>query len=609
MSNIISRWVKSFRAGRNSAAAPASDVDRRMVYRLMRRRWPSRKQLKHIGRYLTAPEKRSVILAVLVLLFGLGASAFIFYREHQVTLPARGGGYVEAAVGEPRFVNPILASGNDTDTDLASLIFSGLLRLDREGHLVPDLASEYSVSEDGKTYVFKLRDKVLWHDGTALSARDVVATIDYIKDPTWNSPLLAQFKNVKAEASDNLTVIFTLTEAYSPFLSSLTLGILPEHRWGNIQPESASRSELNLKPVGTGPFRFKSLAKNRRGAIGNYTLVRNENYYGDKPYLDTITFEFYPTYSEAAAAVSDKRTDGVSYLPPEMRAKTLKSRAVRIYQMRLPEAVAVFLNPNRNPSLRAKEVRQALNLAIDRDIILREAAPPGSLPVFGPITPGLTGFHPMVKKYEIDRNAAAQLLDTAGWKTDETDGLRKKEVKNAAGETEKQPLSLTLTVPDSQDMVEAAQQLERDWRAIGVKVELSIISTGKVRRDVIRPRDYDALLYGQIIGPEPDLYPFWHSSQISTPGLNLTGFSNRRADELLEKTRVAISADERATNYRELQDIIAEDSSAFYLYSPSYPYAVGRRVKGIETGPIFSPAGRFADVTSWYVNTMSEWRR
>lgn len=608
--SIFGRWrwlSRNKRRLKPGGASGASDLDRRLVFGIMPRRWPSWKQFKHLGRFLSPQERRVVAAAVAVVLIGLAAAGGKFVADRLETRPADGGDYVEAAVGEPHFINPLLTADNDTDRDLVSLVFSGLMRLDRDGKPVPDLAESYEVSPDGQTYTFILRKPVLWHDGTVFSSADVVATIDRIKDPAWSSPYLALFKNVKAEAPDENTVVLTLAEPYAPFLSALTVGIVPEHRWQDIPPEAAGRAEINIKPVGTGPYRFKSLIKDRRGVIRSYSLARNENYYGRKPHLLTVTFSVYQSYTEAAEALLDKKVDGVSYLPPEFRDKTEGSRSVHLYPWRLAETVAVFFNPNRSHVLRSKTVRQALNLAAERDAIMQNAAPPGSLPAYGPIPAGLTGFHPGVKKYSFDRTAAETLLEQDGWKTD-ADGIRKKDVKNAAGQTEKMPLALTLTVPDSKDMRETASRLEISWRAVGVQVQIEIAALGDIRNDVIRPRDYDALLYGELLGPEPDIFPFWHSSQISSPGLNLAGLMNRRADELLEKARVTMSRDDRAAYYREAQEIIADESLAVFLYNPTYTQAVSRRVHGIDAGILFAPAGRFADIANWYMKVERGWK-
>lgn len=611
MPKLSERIASLFGRKTGTTAGPVDahqSFDKRLVLRLAGKRTPTLKQLKHLPRYLSQKEKTFIRGALVVAALAVAAIGAKFASEHVAAVAAPGGDYVEAAVGAPREVNPVLASTNDADLDLEKLVFSGLMKTTSRGELVPDLAASYAMSEDGKTYTFTLRDGVTWHDGTAFSARDVAATIAAIKNPSWKSPLAAQFKNVSVEAPDDKTVVFTLSEPFAPFPSMLTVGILPEHLWQDVRPENAARAELNIKPVGTGPFKFKNFTKDKKGAILSYTLVRNDAYYGQHPYLSTITFKYYQDFSAAQDALASRRVDGMSFLPLEFREAAEKQRSVRFYTLRLPQYTGVFFNQKRNAALRSKAVRQALAYGIDRATVLREALGDNGVLVHSPILAGFVGFHPDVKKYDFDPAAAADLLEKDGWKLDPADGVRKKDGKNDKKETVKTPLEITLTTVDAKENIAVAQTIKKDWEGIGVRTELEIVPASKVQKDKIRPREFDALLYGEIIGPDPDPFPFWHSSQNDAAGLNLAVFSNRRADELLEKARAATKTEDREADYREFQDILAEEVPAILLYSPTYTYVVGRKVKGIETATIFSPADRFDDVSSWYIETKRVWK-
>lgn len=593
---------------RPSATDAHMSFDKKLVMQFAGRRVPSLKQLKHLPRFLSPKEKTFIRVAIGVIAIALVAVGVKFAGDHVVTVPAPGGDYVEAAVGAPRYVNPLLASGGDADLDLMKLVFSGLMRTNAAGELEPDLAASYEVSEDGKTYTFVLKEGITWHDGAPFTAKDVAATVGYVKDPAWKSPLMAQFKNVAVEATDDRTVKFTLAEPFAPFLSMLTLGIVPEHLWQDVRPENAQRAELNIKPIGTGPFKFKSFAKDKRGAILSYSLSRNDAYHGAKPYLATLTFKYYPDFAAAQEALATRRVDGLSFLPLELREATEKLRHVRFYTLRLPQYTGIFFNQKKNESLRTKEVRQALAMGIDRAAVLRQSLGDNGVLVWSPILAGFVGFHPDVKKLGYDPTTAGTMLEDAGWKLDATDGLRKKESKNEKKEVVKTPLAITITTVDAKENIAVAQRIKQDWEAIGVTTELEIVPASKIQKDNIRTREYDALLYGEIIGPDPDPFPFWHSSQNDAQGLNLAVFSNRRADELLEKARTSTKREDRETLYKEFQDILADEAPAILLYSPTYTYVVGRRVHGIEAGTIFSPADRFDDINEWYVETKRAWR-
>jgi peptide/nickel transport system substrate-binding protein len=585
-----------------------SSLDKRLLLKLTGRHFPSFNQLKHLSKYLSEKEKTIIAFMVLIIFISLSVMGVYFIWSNIGEVPASGGTYVEASVGGPRFVNPILASTNDADLDIVKLVFSGLLKIDGKGELVPDLAESFTISEDGKIYTFQLKSEVTWHDGAPFTSADVAATINYIKDPTWKSPLNTQFKNVKIETPSERTVIFTLEEPFAPFLSLLTVGILPQHLWSEVLSENAARAELNLKPVGTGLFRFKNFTKNKSGAIFSYTLARYSEYYGEKPLLSEVTFTFYNDFNLATEALIDKKVDGLSFLPLEFREAVDKISSLRTYPFRLPQYTAIFFNQNHNQILKSKEIRQALALALDQEEIVKETLGYNGVPVHGPILPGFLGFHPDVKKYPPDSERAASLLNEAGWSLNDA-GKRSKKITDANGGKVDTSLAITLTTVDAKENIAVAQIIKRHWENIGVQVELEMVPVSRVQQDILRPRAYDALLYGEILGADPDPFPFWHSSQNENGGLNLAAFSNRRVDELLEQARSATDREKRKSLYKEFQNILTEELPAIFLYSPTYTYAVDYRMRGIETGTIFTPADRFASIEKWYVKTKKIWKR
>ncbi len=608
MSHLFNR-IKTFFASRGTNTSTADAhffFDQRLVHKLSGKKIPTTKQLKHLPRFLSASERQAIHILLIVIAVCVGAILLKFGSAHLGQAPAAGGEYVEASVGNPHNINPLFAATNDADLDIVKLVFSGLMKTDAAGKLMPDLASSYQVSDDGKTYTFHLRNNVKWHDGADLEAQDVVATVQHIKDPAWKSPLAAQFKNVSVAASDDLTVTLTLAEPFAPFLSMLTFGILPEHLWQEVKPENAARAELNIKPVGTGPFKFKSFAKDKKGVIVTYTLSRNDRYYAGKPHLESIGFRFYPDFGSAEEAFLKRQVDGVSFLPLEYRDDVEKVSSFKTYTLRLPQYTALFFN-TKNTLLKTKELRTALALAIDRVSILKEAVGENGVPVNGPILSGFVGYASDVKHPTYNKEAAESMLEKLGWKLD-ADGIRKKTTVDGKKKSVLTPIELTLTTVDAKENVAAAQAIKKNWEAVGVKTSLEIVAGSKIQKDKIRPREYDALLYGEITGPDPDPFPFWHSSQNDASGFNLSVYSNRRVDELLEKARTALKPEQRETMYKEFQNILGDDVPALFFYSPTYTYAVNRKVQGIDTATIFSPADRFNDVKNWYIHTRPVWK-
>ncbi len=596
---------------------------------------PSRlrlRQLRHLPKVLQPFERRW--LAALALLAAASAAVLVgnFYVRNFPLAPVTGGEYTEGLVGSPRYLNPLLAQTNDVDADLTSLIFSGLLRYDASLRLTPDLAEQNTVSDDGKTYTLTLRNDAVFHDGKPVTIDDVLFTFRSIQDPNFRSPLLVALQGVKVERTGDRQVTFTLPEAYPAFAEVLTTGILPQHLWLDIPPINATLAQANLQPVGSGPWMFKSFTPDRLGNIKNYRLVANPRYYGQRPYLQRLTFKFYPSFPVAVAALNNRSVDGISYLPKQERG-SVTTRQATAYSLELPQYTAVFFNSGANAALKAKPVRAALAQAVDRAAILAEAVRLDGSVINSPILPGMPGYRDDLPAYRYDPDTAAELLASAGWRQlSDAEYLALRQTVSAvassstptstpvAAAADDSPalayhrakgdatLRIALTTVDTAEHVAAARLIRDAWQAIGVEVELRVVSPARIAHEVIKPRAYEALLYGEIVGADPDPFPFWHSSQASDPGLNLAMFSHRGADKLLEAARQQPDVAKRAEQYREFGQIIADELPAIFLYNPRYTYLVDRRVQGIAVERINQPKDRFNNLPQWYVKTARRWQ-
>ncbi len=169
------------------------------------------------------------------------------------------------------------------------------------------------------------------------------------------------------------------------------------------------------------------------------------------------------------------------------------------------------------------------------------------------------------------------------------------------------PLQFTLTTINQPQMVATANLLKDYWQKVGVTVQIKTVETSDIK-DIIKNRDYDALLYGQALGMMPDLYPFWYSTQINDPGLNLSEYQDKNSDKLLKDARETLDDQTKTQDYEKLQDVILTDAPALFLYNPDYLYWVSEKVKGIDTTKIVDPAKRFENVENWYVQTRRVWK-
>lgn len=560
-----------------------------MVYTLAKSRLPSLKQLRYLPRVISKNERLALSalsgLFIVCVLF-LGARV---YARNVVLIPRSGGGVVEGLIGTPQYINPILVSANDVDRDLIRLMYSGLFARDGHQRIVPDLASAYEVSEDKKVYTVHLRDDLKWSDGQPITADDVLLTFDLIQDPLYKSPVRSQFKNFKVERVDQSTVKFTLSQASASFLPNLTIGILPAHIWGDVPPPNFALIEYNLKPVGSGPFMFDSLKRDgATGAIKEYHLVYNKHYASRRPYLDELTLKIFSDVESAVEALKSKRIDSISTIPAEYRASVKQARLV---DLQIPYYTAIFLNSKR-PALKDVAVRKALAQAIDRETIVSTVLASAAVVVDGPIPPNMAGYAGALAP-SFDAASANKALDDAGWKK-EADGIRKK------GNDQ---LAITLTIVDVPEDAAVAQMIEETWKAIGVKVTVQPFDSTRIAKEVVKPRAFDAFLYGEILSLDGDLYPFWHSSQERDPGLNLTNFFNKDADKLLDELRKTNDPSAIAEKRIAFQKLLANDQHAIFLYSPFYTYGLSKRVHGFDVSFVTNPSDRFFGITDWYVKT------
>ena len=511
-----------------------------------------------------------------------------------VEAPARGGSLTEGVVGSPRFINPVLAL-SDADRDLTALVYSGLLRATPDGKYVPDLASDYSVSEDGKVYTVTLKSDATFHDGAPISAQDVFYTVQKTQAPALKSPARANWDGVAVEALDEHTVRFTLRSPYAPFIGNLTFGILPKHLWEGVSDEAFPWSDLNIRPVGSGPFKVRTFSQTAGGIPSSYSLERFSRYALGEPYLSTITLNFYSGESELVDALHSGEIESASGISP---ANLPNSKAV---VSPLNRVFGVFFNQNNSEVLRDKDVRSALSQAIDREKLVKEMLRGYGTPLYSPVpkslSPDKSDIPGRPDMSDLSAEARQMLLDK-GWKANDDGALQKKVGSGKSAET--LTLSLDLATANVPELRAAAEFIRASWEKMGAHVEIKIYEPGDLSQNVIRPRKYEALLFGEVVGRELDLFAFWHSSQRNDPGLNIALYANAAADKDLEGLRATSDEAERKRLYTAFEREIQKDVPAVFLYAPDFVYTVPDSLYGLSLGFVESPSDRFLSVAQWH---------
>lgn len=540
------------------------------------------------------------------------ASALVLlYRANDlfmIDVPAAGGELTEGVIGTPHLANPLFAI-SEADKDIVSLVYAGLMKVESDGSLVPELAKSYAVSDDGKTYTFTLRDGATFHDGALVTADDVEFTIRKAVDPAVKSPKRANWEGVTVSIPNPEQIVFTLRQPYAAFLDSTTLGILPKHLWKVLDPEQFAFSQYNAQPIGAGPYKIDVVNKNNLGVPTQYSFVPFEQYALGTPLISKLTFNFYPSEEAAIEGYGIGEIEALNTLTPQ-RADSVKKPGSTILQAALPRIFGVFFNQNQNALFTQKEVRTALDMAVDRNEIIASVLNGYGSPLAGPVPSGFmidntstsTTATPVIASSAARIEDAKKLLAKNGWKLGDK-GIMQKTVKNTTS-----TLAFTLSTANSEDLIKTAQLLKKQWEMIGAKVDISSSESGEFNQTVLRPRKYESLLFGEVVGRNLDLYAFWHSSQRNDPGLNIALYTNAKADKLLEQARSESDSTKRAKLISQFTQELSKDQPAIFLYSPSFLYLLPDKVKNVKLTKTSDPSERFAEIERWFINTERVWK-
>ncbi|HEY9583784.1 MAG TPA: ABC transporter substrate-binding protein [Candidatus Paceibacterota bacterium] len=538
------------------------------------------------------------LFAIIAILAAL-IMAWKVNRAFLLTTPAYGSSFSEGIIGLPRSVNPVLAF-TDIDKDISSLIYSGLMKYEN-GKLVPDMAEKYTVSPDGLTYTFILSDDLRFHDGTALTADDVEFTIQKVQDSALKSPRRVDWASVTVKKISEKEIQFILKQPYAPFLSNTTIGIIPKHIWKNVDVDQFIFSQYNIEPIGSGLYKIDAIERDGAGIPRYYVLIPFSHYHGKKAYISKIFFHFYPNEKDAIEAYKAGTIENLGGISPEeaSRLDTALEKSV-ILHTPISRIFGVFFNQNNSPVLANREVRKALNMAVDREKIIREVLKGYGVSVDGPLP--TMGSSTNSKKIIADKDEAKSILTKAGWLINQ-EGIREKKISGGS-----QTLEFSISTTDAPDLKQAAEIIKSDWEDLGASVTIKVFEFGDLSQNIIKTRKYDALLFGEVIGKDLDIYAFWHSSQRNSPGLNVSMYVNSKVDNLLEEARAESDETKRDDIYKSFQKTIENDIPAVFLYSPEYIYVISDRIKGYDFKYIVNPSDRLHGIDKWHINIDYVWK-
>jgi peptide/nickel transport system substrate-binding protein len=496
--------------------------------------------------------------------------------------PAYGDALVEGSIGEPSTLIPVLAS-DSASSEVAGLVYNGLVRYDKNLKLEGDLAKSWDISPDGLIITFHLRRGVKWHDGHEFTSKDVLYTYKVTIDPKTPTAYADAYKQVqKAEAPDPYTFRVTYAKPFAPALESWGMSILPAHL---LEGKDITKSDLARHPIGTGPYRFKEWIAGQR-----VTLVENPDYYEGRPYIGSYIYRIIPDSSTMFMELKAAGVDMMGISPIQYQRETDSPEFKdRFNKYRYPASAYTYLGYNlRHPLFADRRVRQALTSAINKDEIVQGVLLGMGQVAHGPYKPGTWAYNSHIKDFDYNPDRARKLLAEAGWREKNSDGIL---VKNG------KPFQFTILTNQGNDQrLKTSVIIQHRLKAVGIDVRIRIIEWASFLIQFIDKGNFEAVMLGWTISPDPDLFDVWHSSKTGPRELNFIGYKNPEVDRLLIEGRSTFDMGKRRQCYYRLQEILAEDQPYTFLYVPDALPVVSARFHGI----VPAPAGIMYNFIKWY---------
>jgi peptide/nickel transport system substrate-binding protein len=530
-----------------------------------------------------------VVLAGL-LVVATGLQLYWVQQAYSATVPVSGGTYAEGVIGRLDTLNPLYAR-TQSERSAGYLIFSSLLRYDDANNLESDLAETWHASSDGKVYTVSLRKDAYWHDGKKVTAADVVFTLGLIKNPQTRSYLYRTWQDVDVKATGPYELQFTLPSAYAPFPHALTFGILPKHILGKVSPVRLRENPFNRDPIGSGPFKFRAIQIiNLDTDRVVMQAERNDGYYRGPVKLERFQLHTYKDHDALRQGFMTREINAATDVTTsDIRTITEQLPTTTVHDAPLYNGVYAFFHTD-NPIVNDVAVRRALVQATNRKELRKDVEGYASA-LRGPLLPeqasGISG----LRQADFDVAAARAALDAAGWK-----------LNGNVREKDGQKLQLNVVAPETGDFPEILGDLAKQWRKVGVDVKTQVAKTDTFEQNILTSRAYDVLLYELALGADPDVFAYWHSSQASVRGFNLSNYKSDIADDALMSARNRSEVALRAAKYKGFFEQWLEDAPAIALYRPHLRYVTTDNTRSFESGDaIIDTLGRYHTLDTWSV--------
>ncbi len=491
-------------------------------------------------------------------------------------------------------LNPLFVDYNEADREVSRLIFSGLMKYDPVKRNIIDDIAKLSINEDKTEYTFKMREGIKWHDGKAVTDDDVIFTYkDMIMDPSFQNEILkTNFAGVEIEKIDSQTVKFKLEKPNIFFISNFTTGILPKHILEGTDPYDLLQNEFNKMPIGSGPYMVNEPVEAFDDRM-QVTLKRNPYYYDQPSEIEFMRFVVFPKMEHLLAEINS--VNGIVKVTGDYLDYFANNERFDLISYELPQYTAVFMNMESRLLKDNKNVRLALQKAVDKEELI------GLFNDKKAVDTPLMQLNQGDWVYQASLEQAEGALKDAGFEYAEEDsehvGIRYDKDGNA--------LELNLiarlydeNTPQFDEVFKVVSFLQDSWEGVGFQIVVEFLPQDIFKERVMN-RSYDLLYVGQSLGYNLDTYSYWHSTQASPLGLNLSNYKSFQVDSLIEDIRAVFNAEKRERELNELAEQIKEDIPAVFLYRPVYYYATDGKISGISMDGVVFPSDRFSGISNW----------
>ncbi|MEP6469010.1 MAG: ABC transporter substrate-binding protein [Chloroflexota bacterium] len=478
------------------------------------------------------------------------------------------GGTVKVGIGGfPDSLNPGNGLLSESYT-LYELVFDTPIALAADGSYVPELATEWGVSDDGLTWTLTLRDDVLFHDGTPMTSEDVKFTLELYRD-TADFPYLPSYPDVfhTIEAPDPTHVTMTADSPIGNFESRMAfIYVLPKHIWKDVKDPVAFENE---EMIGTGPFKLKKNVQDE-----STELVGNPDYWKGAPFVDGVIFQTITNGDARVAALTNGDIDLIVDLPTTAvpglnNAEDLEVVLADPVSGSLRDIIFNQIDPSKcpkddggectgHPALRDVAVRKALATAMDKEQLITVGQSGLATPGLTLVPPGLGDYYASeVTDYAFNTDAANQMLEDAGYVDSDGDGIREclptQDCKTG-------DLTFRFNYADDIDSAPAeAELIQGMWSDVGVKIDIQGLDADTLTSVCCPAFDYDVMLWGWGSDPDPQfLLGVALCGEIST-GFSETGYCNPEYDDLYDRQGIEPDHDARVALIHEMQQILVDE--------------------------------------------------